>query len=643
MVAVLGMATARFRRRGLGLLPRNLPASWNASRPDSTASSCSRPPCTATSAASSWRPSARTRGPRTACRPTFVQDNHSRSRRGTLRGIHFQTHPGQGKLVRVRARARARRRRRPAARLADVRRVGGVRARRRARRASCGSRSASGTASACSPRRPTSSTSARPTTTRRPRRASASTTPTSASSGRRTVELLYSERDRDAPRLAEVADALPFATRVSGDGRFAPSPTGHAAPRQPAHGAARVAVRALGRARASWCGWRTSTRAACAPGSASEQLERPAPRSGSTGTARSSSSRRAHDAYEAAIARLRARRARVRVLLHAGRDPRGGVGAARAAARGRLPGHVPAADRRRAAAQARRRAAAGAAACAPTPRASRFDGPAARARTRASSTTSSCAATTARPPTTSRSWSTTRRRASARSCAAPTCSTRRRASSCSRGLLGLPEPSWAHVPLVLGPRRGAAGQAPRGGDAARGRRRARRCAGWRGRSASRALRPPPRCWRRSIRRGCRASRRRSRACDAGGRRGAGADRRLRRRADDGRLVPSVCWEYCEAARATLSRLRRAVTLAFLRRRALVPGLARAARARVALAGLLGGLLTGRPSLGRRSGLARRSRAARGCTRPRSRPGWLLVLSRCLSRSRWRAGSRSASH
>jgi len=31
----------------------------------------------------------------------FVQDNHSRSRRGTIRGIHFQTRPGQGKLVRV--------------------------------------------------------------------------------------------------------------------------------------------------------------------------------------------------------------------------------------------------------------------------------------------------------------------------------------------------------------------------------------------------------------------------------------------------------------------------------------------------------------------------------------------------------------
>jgi dTDP-4-dehydrorhamnose 3,5-epimerase len=30
----------------------------------------------------------------------FVQHNHSRSSRGTLRGIHFQTHPGQAKLVR---------------------------------------------------------------------------------------------------------------------------------------------------------------------------------------------------------------------------------------------------------------------------------------------------------------------------------------------------------------------------------------------------------------------------------------------------------------------------------------------------------------------------------------------------------------
>ncbi|MGI8595255.1 MAG: dTDP-4-dehydrorhamnose 3,5-epimerase [Solirubrobacteraceae bacterium] len=30
----------------------------------------------------------------------FVQDNHSRSSRGTVRGMHFQTWPGQAKLVR---------------------------------------------------------------------------------------------------------------------------------------------------------------------------------------------------------------------------------------------------------------------------------------------------------------------------------------------------------------------------------------------------------------------------------------------------------------------------------------------------------------------------------------------------------------
>jgi dTDP-4-dehydrorhamnose 3,5-epimerase len=30
----------------------------------------------------------------------FVQDNHSRSKLGTLRGMHFQTDPGQAKLIR---------------------------------------------------------------------------------------------------------------------------------------------------------------------------------------------------------------------------------------------------------------------------------------------------------------------------------------------------------------------------------------------------------------------------------------------------------------------------------------------------------------------------------------------------------------
>jgi len=31
----------------------------------------------------------------------FVQDNHSRSAKGTLRGLHYQSSPGQAKLIRV--------------------------------------------------------------------------------------------------------------------------------------------------------------------------------------------------------------------------------------------------------------------------------------------------------------------------------------------------------------------------------------------------------------------------------------------------------------------------------------------------------------------------------------------------------------
>ncbi|MGL5100113.1 MAG: dTDP-4-dehydrorhamnose 3,5-epimerase, partial [Fusobacteriaceae bacterium] len=34
---------------------------------------------------------------------TFVQDNHSKSKKGVLRGLHFQTQNVQGKLVRVTA------------------------------------------------------------------------------------------------------------------------------------------------------------------------------------------------------------------------------------------------------------------------------------------------------------------------------------------------------------------------------------------------------------------------------------------------------------------------------------------------------------------------------------------------------------
>ncbi len=32
---------------------------------------------------------------------SFLQDNHSFSRQGCIRGMHFQTHPGQAKLIRV--------------------------------------------------------------------------------------------------------------------------------------------------------------------------------------------------------------------------------------------------------------------------------------------------------------------------------------------------------------------------------------------------------------------------------------------------------------------------------------------------------------------------------------------------------------
>lgn len=37
----------------------------------------------------------------TGVRATFVQDNHSRSAQGVLRGLHYQVHQPQGKLVRV--------------------------------------------------------------------------------------------------------------------------------------------------------------------------------------------------------------------------------------------------------------------------------------------------------------------------------------------------------------------------------------------------------------------------------------------------------------------------------------------------------------------------------------------------------------
>lgn len=46
---------------------------------------------------------ARAFGEATGLNPEFVQDNHSRSQRGVLRGLHYQIEQAQGKLVRVSA------------------------------------------------------------------------------------------------------------------------------------------------------------------------------------------------------------------------------------------------------------------------------------------------------------------------------------------------------------------------------------------------------------------------------------------------------------------------------------------------------------------------------------------------------------
>ncbi len=56
----------------------------------------------------------------------FVQDNHSRSSKGIVRGMHFQVGQGMAKLVRCARGAVVGRGGGPAPRLAHVRRVGGA-------------------------------------------------------------------------------------------------------------------------------------------------------------------------------------------------------------------------------------------------------------------------------------------------------------------------------------------------------------------------------------------------------------------------------------------------------------------------------------------------------------------------------------
>ena len=87
--------------------------------------SCSSSPtCTATRAASSSRPTTRGSTAPAASTAAFVQDNHSRSGRGTLRGLHAQLEAPAGQAgARDRGRDLRRRRRHPA-RLADLRPLG---------------------------------------------------------------------------------------------------------------------------------------------------------------------------------------------------------------------------------------------------------------------------------------------------------------------------------------------------------------------------------------------------------------------------------------------------------------------------------------------------------------------------------------
>ena len=81
-------------RQGARLMPERLPDQAR------RASSCSSRPSTATSAASWSRPTAATPGPSSGSRSSSSSTTTRAPRKGTLRGLHFQTEPGQAKLVR---------------------------------------------------------------------------------------------------------------------------------------------------------------------------------------------------------------------------------------------------------------------------------------------------------------------------------------------------------------------------------------------------------------------------------------------------------------------------------------------------------------------------------------------------------------
>ena len=279
-----------------------------------------------------------------------------------------------------------------------------------------------------------------------------------------------SDRRRDGQRDARRARA--FTTAVDRPERpLRAVADGHAAPRQPAHGAAGVAVRALAGRALPHARSTTSTAAACARASPSSSSPT-SPRSAWTGTDRSCASPSAWTLYAAAIARLDADG-----LLYPCYCTRAEIREAASAPHGALPeGAYPGTcreltRRERAAARARRAPAR----AAPAGRRSRRRRSpiACSERSQASSTIWSFAATTASRHTISPWSSTTQLQGVGEVVRGADLSTPRRASCTSPRCSGLPAPALRPRAARARPRRRPPGQAPRRRDARRSRRRGR--------------------------------------------------------------------------------------------------------------------------------------------------------------------------
>ena len=276
---------------------------------DSPASSSSRPRSTATPAASSWRPTAPTRWAAEGVPTDFVQDNHSRSRRGTLRGLHFQTHPGQGKLVRC-ARGRV------LDVVVDLRRGSptfgeweGFELDDEAGHqlfipvgfghGFCVLSETADFVYKC--------TAYYDAATEKGIRFDDPDVGVVWPERRRAPVLRA--RPRRAPARRDRGRApVPLRGMTAHRRPLRPEPDGHAARRQPPHGRCSRGSSRAAPARASSCGWRTSTRAASSPAPPSASSATCA-RSAWTGTARSIWQSTRAEAYEHATARLPASRA----------------------------------------------------------------------------------------------------------------------------------------------------------------------------------------------------------------------------------------------------------------------------------------------------------------------------------------------